>query len=858
MRIRVLLISAAAVMAGTLATPVAALPGPSAPVNPSPVDASAVARSLEAWAAVTGVEEAERAALVDPLAGASVALDRPALADVLRLAPAEDAGRALMVAVPAPDGTSQRFAVRSSPVLEPGLAARHPEIRTFAGRGVDDPTATIRMSLTPLGFHASVHADGRAWYVDPRFRGDDRLHVAYERTALPVPEGVHVKNEPVVEDVHAEVEAEGTAGAGSSPPSVPLRVYRLALVTDPTYARNSGAADGLDPTAPDYDEQLNDRVTAAKAVMVNRVNQVYEADMGVRMILIDATDRLNLNTAAQATGAGGPCGVDPCFTSSQVTSCSSGGLTRNSIVTGLLAGARNFDIGHLALGTDGGGIAQLGVVGDTNKARGCTGLKKPIGDFFAIDYVAHEMGHQFAANHTFNGTLGACAGLNRNLTGATAVEPGSGSSVMAYAGICALDDLQAHTDPYFSHASITEMTTYVQGGTSRSSVQLVVLRGFDGTDSYTLGYGERRTATITRGVDHSAAGIKQALEAVLPPGGTVTVTEVTDKGLTVTFGGALAGSGDVPLLDVAPVGATGFVGETVAGGPTRRGGTPIDSENTAPEVTAPAELVIPERTPFTLTAQGRDADGDSLTYLWEQADAGLPAVGSSLLEPVRAVGPLFRVFGTAARYAHPDDTYLSPSPGQNLAGTDPSRTFPDLAQVVAGNTNAQTGWCPSSVSPASETSVDCLSEQLPTASWAGGDGRGTLRFRVTVRDNHPGAGGTATADTVLRVAKGAGPFRVLDGPGGNLPTAAGTLAVVWDVARTDVLVGTTQVRISLSTDGGRTFPHVLAAATANDGTETVALPPGLSTTTGRIKVEAVGNVFFDVNRTDLALTTPGR
>jgi hypothetical protein len=190
-------------------------------------------------------------------------------------------------------------------------------------------------------------------------------------------------------------------------------------------------------------------VTAAKVALMNRVDQVYEEDLAVRMQLIASNDLLNLNTWDAATAPNGPCGAAACFTQAQVTGCSS--TARARFVIGQIIGASNYDIGHLALGQPGGGVANLGVVGRSNKAGGCTGIPTPVGDFYAIDYVAHEMGHQFSGNHPFNGNQLNCSGGNRNAN--NSVEPGSGSSIMAYAGICLTDDLQRHSDPYFSQRS---------------------------------------------------------------------------------------------------------------------------------------------------------------------------------------------------------------------------------------------------------------------------------------------------------------------------------------------------------------------------------------------------------------------
>ena len=143
-------------------------------------------------------------------------------------------------------------------------------------------------------------------------------------------------------------------------------------------------------------------------------------------------------------------------------------------------------------------------------------------------------------------------------------------------------------------------------------------------------------------------------------------------------------------------------------------------------VTAPAAKTIPIRTPFTLTGSATDADaGDTLTYLWEQTDPG-GLTGTGLVDNDKRDGPLFRQFGVAANVSA-TDTLLYHSPGENLAGTSPSRTFPDLAQVLAGNTNAKTGTCPAApAAPASgggtnvpAATIDCYSEFLPTGGWVG-------------------------------------------------------------------------------------------------------------------------------------------
>ncbi len=812
---------------------------------------------------------------VAPERFAAYRVDTAKLQETLRAAPKlRDAGSSLTISLPTPEGRFARFAVRETSVMEPALAAKHPEIRTYAGRSLDVVGSEVHLELTPLGLTAAVRGGGGgAYYVDPRFVGDARTHVVYERDALadPRPETDFVERE-LGDAFRRKAATEKDAQRANEP--ITIKTYRLALISDPSYAQTNGA---------------NGNTTAAKAVLMDRVNQLYEQDLAIHMTLVAATDKLNLDTAALATGANGPCGGDACYFEEELAGCDGALLDRNDAVAGLLVGARNYDIGHIILGKNGGGIAGLGVVGTESKAQGCTGIPRPVGDYFAIDYVAHEMGHEFGGNHTFAGDQLNCSAGNRNTL--TGVEPGSGSTIMAYAGICDQDNLQKHSDPYFSQRSIDEIQT--QAATAEDpldSVQETAFRRLDGSDSYKLSYDGRETTPLTAA--SSASAIQAAIAKVLPAGGTVTVDPdpnsdptgtgafsdtVAATGYTFTLGGTLAGKQPSLLVATGFTGdASGFVGERVAGGPSTKGGsTKTPTTNRAPTVTAPPATTIPVRTPFTLTAKGSDPDptDTGITYLWEQNDTSPvsdPFLGAGqgtlLVSNAKSAGPLFRVFGLAARYPEAN-VYLSPSPGENQATGNPTRDLPDVQQVMADNTNAVTGNCPtvapsqyaptgelvSQGEPVSDTVADCYSEFLPTASYSG-DGSNAMHFRVTARDNRIGMGGVAHADTTLTLARNAGPFRIT-APAKNQVVGIGSaLPVTWDVAGTDAApVSTANVRILLSTDAGATWGTVLAASTPNDGTETVKLPAGLSTEQGRIRIEALGNVFYDASRGNLSI-----
>jgi hypothetical protein len=847
--------TAAAVVAGLLA---AVTTPADAAVRPSTVASGPLAAATDpgdVWTEVSERPQARRGGLpqrVAPSHYSAHRLDLRALSARLDRAPAEKSKAApLKVEVPAPNGDLVEFAVTESPVMEPGLAAQHPDITTYAGTTTGKAPASIRLDVTPMGFHASVRGPGASWYVDPAYngagQGADALYLSYDGADLPARDQQLIEPEKAgmaaaARRAAARVAGDPSIGEGGGEVAI-QRTYRLALVTDPSYTKYFTTS--TDPAV------VNPIVTAEKVTLMNRVNQVYGDDLSVRMLLVDGNDALNFNTTASFLGANGPCGNVACYTTDDV-GCGDV-IDTNRYVVGQIIGADKYDIGHIMFGPDGdgGGVAYLGAVGTDIKAGGCTGLNPPTGDGFAIDYVAHEMGHQFAGNHTFNGVTGSCAGGNREAT--TSVEPGSGVTVMAYAGICGIDNLQSHSDPYFSQRSQSEIAAFTRSTpTNLQEIQNIALSGFTATgESFSISYGGT-PSTVTVGTNYTAAGLKAALEAAEPSSATATV--VGSKG--TTFGTGVngfqvtwSGTADIPTPTVTLVSGTftSIVGTYDNGGPeTMRGyDNPTPTGNHNPTVTAPPAKTIPVRTPFTLTGSGTDVDDDSLVYLWEQNNPGA-LTGTVLNSNSKVAGPLFRVFGTYANVTSAGtETYHSP--GLNAAGAEPTRSFPDAAQVAAGETNAAAGTCPAltGTGTTDTASLRCFSEFLPTTARS-------LSFRLTARDLSGADGGTSFADTTLTVGT-AGPFLATSQPTASsvAGNAAGT--VTWNVASTNTATYATNVKISFSTDGGLTFPTVLAESTPNDGTEAIAWP-NVATTKGRVKIEAVGNYFYDVTDGNITIT----
>lgn len=628
-------------------------------------------------------------------------LNQVLMKTILESAPAEFKGQYGMsntiITLPMPDGTFERFRIEHSPVVEQGLVDKFPELgATYRGQGIDDPTATVRLDFMPSGFHSMILSERGTFMVDPYSKGDTANYISYRKSDVQ-------KTSEFSCDTDREnaVTAITKPSKGTFKPFVPdavfapsvtsgtqLRTYRLALAATNEYATTVGS-------------NTIAGTLAAQTTVMTRVNGIYERDLAIRMVVV-ANNNLIVYAGDQLCGGVACTSANDPYTNNNGSTM----LTENQNNVTTVIGTANFDIGHV-FSTGGGGIAGVGVpCNNTNKARGVTGLSNPTGDVFAIDYVAHEMGHQWGGNHTFNSLTGSCGQAGqRNAT--SAYEPGSGITIMGYAGICGAQNLANSSIDTFHVRSLEEIVAYSQTGT----------------------------------------------------GNTCAATTAT---------------GNTPPA-ITPTGGTSFN--------------------------------VPTFTPFTLAATATDANGDTVTYDWQQYDLGASTTAIPNTDSDGQVRPLFRPF--------------SPS-------SSGSRTFPSN-QYILNNANV----------PPPTTGSFLTGELLPSIAR-------TMTFQVLARDNRAGGGGINTATVTVAVAAG-GPFAVTAPASGTTWFLGSNPTVTWSVGGSNgAPINAANVRILLSTDGGVTFPTVLNASTPNDGSEAV-VSPNLNSTTARIRVEPVGGIFFDVS-----------
>ena len=343
--------------------------------------------------------------------------------------------------IPLPNGSDMRFEVFKAPVMHPDLSLKYPMISTYWGiseRGRN----VVRFDVTEKGFHAMILGVGGTVYVDPYTNASTDYYISYYKSDFfKTSTKTFREEEPISYDDPDQdqklifVEPASSAKVGTAT-GEDLRTYRLALACTGEYANYHGGT--------------KSSVMSAMTTSINRINGIYEREFSITLTLIPNNDTLIFLSS----------GSDPYSNNNGAIM-----LGQNQNTVDNYIGTANYDIGHV-FSTGGGGIAGLGVVcNNSSKARGVTGLNNPIGDPFDVDYVAHEIGHQFDGNHTWN----YCGGSGST---ATAYEPGSATTIMGYAGLCGSANIQNNSDDYFHSANYSEISDYSQTSTGNSCPQI--------------------------------------------------------------------------------------------------------------------------------------------------------------------------------------------------------------------------------------------------------------------------------------------------------------------------------------------------------------------------------------------------
>ena len=345
--------------------------------------------------------------------------------------------------LPNPDGQIETYRLEAGLDLHPDLQNQFPEIKTFRIKNKHSENGTL--VFTPFGIHAQIFSKQGCYFIDPVFNTSDRYYQCYYvKDYEPLPGSQTGSCKTLETPPYTAWKQAPRMVSGLCTGSV-LRNYRIAIACTGEYAK---AATGLqNPTLAQALSKI--------AISLTRVNGVYEMEASIRMQLVPTESLIVFTNPA----------TDP-FTGNSNANILIG--ESQSVITSSI-GSANFDIGH-TFSTGGGGLAALGCVCyNPAKASGITGSGNPVGDPFDIDYVAHEIGHQFGGDHTFNANTGSC---NGNVNSSTAVEPGSGITIMAYAGICgSTDNLAPNSIAHFHATSYDQITQFTHFGLGAACAQ---------------------------------------------------------------------------------------------------------------------------------------------------------------------------------------------------------------------------------------------------------------------------------------------------------------------------------------------------------------------------------------------------
>jgi len=334
--------------------------------------------------------------------------------------------------IPDPTGRMLPFDVIREQTMAPGLEEKFPGIRSFIGKGITDPTLRLRLETGPKGVTAMVFASGDSTFLIDPYSGLSKTEyqVYYRKDVIPDPKKPFQCLTDGTINTQKIPQTQGRTSAGTCGT---LRTYRTAIAASAEYT-------AFHSLPADTDADKKTKALAAINTAVNRLNQIFESEFGIRLQLV-ANNDLIIYTNASTDPFNGNADSD---------------ISTNHSNTNTVIGSANYDWGHLFGAATLSGLASTpSVCINSYKAAAVTGVNSPTGDPFVVDYVAHEMGHQMSANHTqYN---------NCNRVSTTSMEPGSASTIMGYAGVCS-PNVQSNSDAYFHAVSLREIVTYMHSG----------------------------------------------------------------------------------------------------------------------------------------------------------------------------------------------------------------------------------------------------------------------------------------------------------------------------------------------------------------------------------------------------------
>lgn len=611
---------------------------------------------------------------------------------------------AARIAIFHPSGSEMLFDIVPSRLLSPELQAKYPEIQTFKGFNSEGETA--RITITSSGLHGMIYTQDGAIMIEPE-RPESTNHVSYFKSDYfkandhqsefyEEPGGVSIENlrNTGSNDVFKKRSMGGQ-----------MKKYRIAIAADGGFTSHYGG---------------KAKTMEAIVAILDLITGIFEKDLAITFELIAENDQLIYSA-----------GSDPYDDQPQTLTSL---RTFNQEHLDEVIGFDNYDLGILlsATGNSLGGQASAGHVCRQLKSTAIADFNSTVfqlGFSYISTYVGHEIGHQFEALHSWSGRCtGSSTSSSTSFTIRDAYEPGSGSTIMSYAGFCGESNVESNSGDYFHAVSSEYILTYIEDKIESCAIQ-------------------------------------------------------------------------------------------------------VETGNLAPTVqVSSGEFVIPINTPFVLDANGEDGNGDELTYCWEQFDQTLKQEHLKGYD----VGPIFTreeleedgftetQINTLLQVQEVQLAAVFEGDGPLFRSFPPSnashRYFPQLDEILAGDFTSNV-------------------EVLPFKSR-------DLNFVVTVRDN---LGGMTNDLVSFSSSDQAGPFVVTSELTESSYAGLSSLTVAWDVANTNTApVNCRKVDILYSTDGGESFDIVVLGNTDNDGSATIQLP-NIATSTARIMVQAVDNIFFNVN-----------